>query len=81
MKRIHFTDEDLRNVRAGPTYGLLAETALSLERLVRTNGSSGPSERAAAIGFDGWREQVCATRIAAERAPPTCCHAGWTSSR
>lgn len=58
MKRIHFTDDDLRNVRVGPTYGPLAETALSLERLVRTDWSSAPSGPAETIGFGGWRERV-----------------------
>ncbi len=68
MKRIHFTDEDLRNVRIGPTYGPLAETALSLERLVRTDWSGTPSPLAEAIGFDGWRERVMSDVGPAERA-------------
>lgn len=68
MKRIHFTDEDLRNVRVGPTYGPLAETALSLERLVRTDWSGAPSEPAETIGFDGWRERVVRHVTPGERA-------------
>jgi DNA-binding transcriptional ArsR family regulator len=68
MKRIYFTDEDLRNLRVGPTYGPLAETALSLERLVRTDWSGAPSPLAETIGFDGWREQVLREVGPAERA-------------
>lgn len=68
MKRIHFTDADLRNVRIGPTYGPLAETALSLERLVRTDWSGAPSEPGETIGFDGWRERVVPHVTSAERA-------------
>jgi hypothetical protein len=67
MKRIHFTDEDLRNVRVGPTYGPLAETALSLERLVRTDWSRAPSDPAEAIRFDGWRERVVRQVTPADR--------------
>jgi DNA-binding transcriptional ArsR family regulator len=58
MKRIHFTDEDLRNVRVGHTYGPLAETALSLERLARTDWSGAPADPAETIRFAGWRERV-----------------------
>jgi DNA-binding transcriptional ArsR family regulator len=58
MKRIYFTDEDLRNVRIGPTYGPLAEAALSLERLVRTDWSGSPAPRAETFRFGGWRERV-----------------------
>ncbi|HET6953003.1 MAG TPA: DUF5937 family protein, partial [Acidimicrobiales bacterium] len=68
MKRIHFTDEDLRNVRVGPTYGPVAETALSLERLVRTDWSGAPSDPAGTIGFDGWRARVAGHVTPAERA-------------
>ncbi len=68
MKRIHFTDEDLRNVRVGPTYGPLAETALSLERLVRTDWSGAPPDPAETIRFDGWRERVVRHVTPADRA-------------
>jgi hypothetical protein len=68
MKRIHFTDADLRNVRVGATYGPLAETALSLERLVRTDWSGAPTAPAETIGFDGWRERVAGRVAPAERA-------------
>jgi DNA-binding transcriptional ArsR family regulator len=68
MKRIYFTDEDLRNLRVGPTYGPLAETALSLERLVRTDWSGAPSAVAETIGFGGWRERVLRDVSPAERA-------------
>jgi hypothetical protein len=68
MKRIHFTDADLRNVRVGATYGPLAETALSLERLVRTDWSGAPAAPTATIGFDGWRERVAGRIAPTERA-------------
>ena len=67
MKRIHFTDADLRNVRVGATYGPLAETALSLERLVRTDWSGAPAAPTETIGFDGWRERVADDLAPVER--------------
>jgi hypothetical protein len=68
MKRIHFTDEDLRNVRVGPTYGPLAETALSLERLARTDWSAVPAVAEETIRFDGWRERVAREVTPGDRA-------------
>jgi hypothetical protein len=68
MKRIHFTDEDLRNVRVGPTYGPLAETALSLERLARSDWSGVPSVAEESISFDGWRERLARDVTPGDRA-------------